>query len=55
MPGCGIGYLPSGPDGKGERSGRPVKVTAMAQAHNEADQERLWTVSEELTGVVYDF
>jgi NAD(P)-dependent dehydrogenase (short-subunit alcohol dehydrogenase family) len=42
-----------GPDGIGEAQGHPKVVKSSAQSHNEDIQRRLWTVSEELTGVTY--
>lgn len=42
-----------GPDGLGERRGRPICVQSSAQSHDAQLQRRLWTVSEELTGVTY--
>ena len=42
-----------GPDGFRELRGYPKLVTSNAQSHDTAAQERLWTVSEELTGVTY--
>jgi NAD(P)-dependent dehydrogenase (short-subunit alcohol dehydrogenase family) len=42
-----------GPDGFGELKGAPVVVQPRAQALDVAVGERLWTVSEELTGVHY--
>jgi NAD(P)-dependent dehydrogenase (short-subunit alcohol dehydrogenase family) len=42
-----------GPDGIGEQRGHPKLVESSAQSHNEDTQRRLWTVSEELTGVTY--
>jgi NAD(P)-dependent dehydrogenase (short-subunit alcohol dehydrogenase family) len=42
-----------GPDGIGETRGYPKVVGSSAQSHNEDIQRRLWTVSEELTGVTY--
>lgn len=42
-----------GPDGLFEIRGYPTKVSAAARAHDIAAQERLWTVSEQLTGVRY--
>lgn len=42
-----------GPDGIGEVKGSPKVVASSAQSHNEDIQRRLWTVSEELTGVIY--
>lgn len=42
-----------GPDGFGEQRGHPKVVTSSAQSHDTALQRRLWTVSEELTGVTF--
>ena len=42
-----------GPDGIGEQRGHPKLVESSAQSHDEEIQRRLWTVSEELTGVTY--
>jgi NAD(P)-dependent dehydrogenase (short-subunit alcohol dehydrogenase family) len=42
-----------GPDGFGELKGSPVLVQPRPQALDAAVGERLWTVSEELTGVHY--
>jgi NAD(P)-dependent dehydrogenase (short-subunit alcohol dehydrogenase family) len=42
-----------GPDGFREMRGYPQVVTSSAQSHDEAIQQRLWQVSEELTGVSY--
>ena len=42
-----------GPDGIGEIKGSPKVVASSAQSHNEDLQRRLWTMSEELTGVTY--
>jgi hypothetical protein len=42
-----------GPDGIGETRGHPKVVTSSAQSHDQDIQGRLWTVSEELTGVTY--
>jgi len=42
-----------GPDGLGEQRGHPKLVSSSAQSHDEDLQQRLWTVSEELTGVRY--
>ncbi|MEO1654346.1 MAG: oxidoreductase [Bacteroidota bacterium] len=44
-----------GPNGWGEVVGYPVRVRSNAAAHNKADAERLWEVSEELTGVQFQF
>lgn len=42
-----------GPDGFQETRGYPKVVASSAQSHDVGLQRRLWTVSEELTGVVY--
>jgi NAD(P)-dependent dehydrogenase (short-subunit alcohol dehydrogenase family) len=42
-----------GPDGMGEVKGHPKLVNSTPQSHDEALQKRLWTISEELTGVTY--
>jgi NAD(P)-dependent dehydrogenase (short-subunit alcohol dehydrogenase family) len=42
-----------GPDGIGEIKGNPKVVGSSAQSRNEDAQRRLWTLSEELTGVTY--
>jgi NAD(P)-dependent dehydrogenase (short-subunit alcohol dehydrogenase family) len=42
-----------GPDGIGEVKGHPKVVKSSAQSHDEDIQRRLWSVSEELTGVTY--
>ncbi len=42
-----------GPDGFQELRGSPQKVGCTARARNVADAGRLWTLSEELTGVSY--
>jgi NAD(P)-dependent dehydrogenase (short-subunit alcohol dehydrogenase family) len=42
-----------GPGGIGEVQGHPKVVASSKQSHNEDIQRRLWTVSEELTGVTY--
>ena len=42
-----------GPGGIGEQRGNPKVVSSSAQSHDEDIQRRLWTVSEELTGVTY--
>lgn len=42
-----------GPDGFMETRGYPKVVASSAQSHDAGLQRRLWTVSEELTGVVY--
>ena len=42
-----------GPDGFRELRGHPKLVTSSEQSHDVAAQQRLWQVSEELTGVTY--
>lgn len=42
-----------GPDGIGEVRGNPKLVASSAQSHDEDIQHRLWTMSEELTGVTF--
>jgi NAD(P)-dependent dehydrogenase (short-subunit alcohol dehydrogenase family) len=42
-----------GPDGLGEQRGHPKLVQSSAQSHDADLQRRLWTVSEELTGVKF--
>ena len=42
-----------GPGNRGEVRGYPKLVSSSDDSHNEATQRRLWTVSEELTGVTF--
>lgn len=42
-----------GPNGSGETDGHPVVVQSSKASHNQADAQRLWDVSEELTGVKF--
>lgn len=42
-----------GPDGLGQSRGYPKVVASSDQSHDVALQRRLWSVSEELTGVVF--
>jgi NAD(P)-dependent dehydrogenase (short-subunit alcohol dehydrogenase family) len=42
-----------GPDGFGEQRGNPKLVESNEKSHDEGVQRRLWSVSEELTGVTY--
>ena len=42
-----------GPDGLGEQRGYPKVVPSSEKSHDLATQRRLWTVSEELTGVTF--
>ncbi|HET9721389.1 MAG TPA: short-chain dehydrogenase, partial [Solirubrobacteraceae bacterium] len=44
-----------GPDGFGEQRGYPRVVSAARRAYDEAAWRRLWKVSEELTGVRYQW
>jgi NAD(P)-dependent dehydrogenase (short-subunit alcohol dehydrogenase family) len=44
-----------GPRGRQEMKGNPTRVGRRAEAEDEALAARLWEVSEEQTGVVYDF
>jgi NAD(P)-dependent dehydrogenase (short-subunit alcohol dehydrogenase family) len=44
-----------GPGGRAEQRGYPKVVTAAGKAYDERDWRRLWDVSEELTGVHYEF
>jgi NAD(P)-dependent dehydrogenase (short-subunit alcohol dehydrogenase family) len=43
-----------GPDGFGEQRGYPKVVASSEKSHDLALQRRLWSVSEELTGVTFD-
>jgi NAD(P)-dependent dehydrogenase (short-subunit alcohol dehydrogenase family) len=42
-----------GPGNRGEIRGYPKLVTSSPESHDQAVQQRLWTVSEELTGVTF--
>jgi len=44
-----------GPGGRKEQRGYPTVVTAAGKAYDEQAWRRLWDVSEELTGVHYEF
>ncbi|MDQ3741909.1 MAG: oxidoreductase, partial [Actinomycetota bacterium] len=44
-----------GPDGMGEARGHPKLVGMTGRARNDDDARRLWEVSEQLTGIRYDF
>ncbi len=44
-----------GPDGAGERKGFPVPAKVAPQAADPAAGPRLWSMSEQLTGVKYDW
>jgi hypothetical protein len=43
----------TGPDGIGELWGHPRKVTSNASSQDVDAARRLWTLSEQLTGVTY--
>jgi NAD(P)-dependent dehydrogenase (short-subunit alcohol dehydrogenase family) len=49
------GGLFIGPDGFEEQRGHPKVVNPVKAGRDEASATRLWTASEELTGVSYDF
>ena len=49
------GGLFIGPDGFEEQRGYPKVVSPVRAGRDEATAARLWDVSEELTGVSYDF
>ncbi|WP_029114891.1 SDR family NAD(P)-dependent oxidoreductase [Mycobacterium sp. URHB0044] len=42
-----------GPDGRGERKGYPQAATSSSRSYDLGTQRRLWTVSEQLTGVTF--
>ncbi|SDS98106.1 SDR family NAD(P)-dependent oxidoreductase [Actinoplanes derwentensis] len=42
-----------GPGNRGEIRGYPKLVTSSPDSHDQATQQRLWTVSEDLTGVTF--
>jgi hypothetical protein len=42
-----------GPDGPGQTRGYPKVVSSSSKSHDVDRQRRLWTISEQLTGVVY--
>ena len=44
-----------GPDGRGNRKGYPAIEIPAPGVFNAETMNRLWTVSEELTGVSFDF
>jgi NAD(P)-dependent dehydrogenase (short-subunit alcohol dehydrogenase family) len=44
-----------GPGGRKEQRGYPKVVTAAGKAYEEQDWRRLWEISEQLTGVHYEF
>src|SRR5207245_1319982 len=44
-----------GPDGLMQQRGHPKRVKAARKAYDEDTARQLWQVSEQLTGVTYDF
>jgi hypothetical protein len=44
-----------GPGGRSQQRGHPTVVTAAGKAYDEQAWRRLWEISEELTGVHYEF
>lgn len=44
-----------GPDGRGNRTGYPTIEIPAEGVYNKETMTKLWEISEELTGVVYDF
>ncbi|RJU00304.1 SDR family NAD(P)-dependent oxidoreductase [Arthrobacter frigidicola] len=48
-----IGGQYYGPGGRGEVRGYPTLVTSSTESHDQVTQQRLWAVSEELTGVTF--
>ena len=54
-----VGDLPGGtfvgPGGRKQQRGYPMIVTAAGKAYEENDWRRLWELSEQLTGVHYEF
>ena len=48
-----IGGQYYGPANRGQNRGYPKLVTSSPDSHDQAAQQRLWTVSEELTGVTF--
>ncbi|MCE0535243.1 SDR family NAD(P)-dependent oxidoreductase [Kineosporia rhizophila] len=48
-----IGGQYYGPGGRREIRGYPELVSSSPESHDQATQQRLWTVSEELTGVTF--
>jgi hypothetical protein len=43
-----------GPDGWQEWNGNPVKVESSKRSHDKNTAEKLWKVSEQLTGIKYN-
>jgi NAD(P)-dependent dehydrogenase (short-subunit alcohol dehydrogenase family) len=44
-----------GPQGFNEMGGYPVLVKSTADSHNETDANKLWEISEKLTGIKFNF
>ena len=44
-----------GPGGRAEQRGHPKVVAAAGKAYDEQAWQRLWDLSEQLTGVHYEF
>jgi NAD(P)-dependent dehydrogenase (short-subunit alcohol dehydrogenase family) len=44
-----------GPSGFMEGKGQPVLVNSSARSHDRLSQQKLWAISEQLTGVTYEF
>ena len=44
-----------GPEGRGNRTGYPTIETPAQGTYNKQTMQKLWEISEKLTGVVYDF
>ncbi len=44
-----------GPDGFGEWRGKPIIVASNKASHDAATSKKLWELSEEMTGVKFDF
>ena len=42
-----------GPDGFMQQGGYPIVVESSKGSHNTADAQKLWQISEELTGVTF--
>jgi hypothetical protein len=50
-----VGGAYYGPGGLGEQRGHPARVGSSGASRRVDDWRRLWTISEELTGVTYDW
>ncbi|MBT3318916.1 MAG: SDR family NAD(P)-dependent oxidoreductase [Clostridia bacterium] len=49
-----VGGTYYGPGGRGGMKGKPVIVESNKASHSEPDAKRLWTISQELTGVTFN-